>query len=354
MSAKQLVGERLKGARTAQGLSLRDLAGMVGVSAQALSNYERGDVMPGSAMLISLARALRVKIEFFFRPVTIALADLEFRKKNALQAKEQRSIIGRIHDWLERYEQIESLFPHRIEDTFLASDNQRNVSSADEVEAIAMELRNAWNLGLAPIENMTALLEEHGVRVYLIGDTTDSFDACAFRANGRCGIVAQAELPGDRLRFNLAHELGYLIINTLEEGDKRTREKPTMRFAAAFLVPQDVAIRELGQKRHHLDIDELYLLKRKYGLSMSAWIYRAKDLDIITPSTAQHLFMAFRKRGWLTREPGEPYPTESEPSMMRQLVLRAHAESLISESKAAELLGLNLNQFRQESLGQHV
>lgn len=350
MDKKQHFGERLKGARTAQGLSLRDLAGRVGVSAQTLSNYERGEIMPGSTVLITIARALQVKVEFFFRPVTIALADLEFRKKNALQAKEQRSIIGRIQDWLERYAQVENLFPHRSEDPFLAAPKRK--ASGDEVEDVAMDLRNKWNLGLAPIENMTALLEEHGVRVFLLNETPDSFDACTFRTNGRCGIVAQAELPGDRLRFNLAHELGHLIIDTPEEGDKRTREKPTMRFAGALLVPREVAFRELGQKRHHLNIDELYLLKRKYGLSMSAWIYRAKDLEIITPLVAQRLFMLFRQRGWLAREPGEPYPAEPRPTLMRQMVLRAHAESIISESKAAELMGLNLNQFRQESLGQ--
>lgn len=350
MTDNRHFGERLKGARNARGLSLRDLAGIVRVSAQALSTYERGEVMPGSTTLISLARALKVKVEFFFRPVTIALADLEFRKKNALQAKEQRSIIGRIQDWLERYAQVESLFPHRSEDPFLAG--TRRKASGDEVEAIALELRKEWKLGLAPIENLTALLEEHGIRVFLLEETPDSFDACTFRTDGRSGIVAQAGLPGDRLRFNLAHELGHLVIDTPEEGDKRTREKPTMRFAGAFLVPREVAFRELGQKRHQLNIDELYLLKRKYGLSMSAWIYRAKDLEIITPLVAQRLFMLFRKRRWLTQEPGDPYPPEPKPTLMRQLVLRAHAESIISESKAAELLGLNLNQFRQESLGQ--
>ncbi len=349
MESKRNFGERLKGARTAQGLSLRDLASLVGVTAQTLSNYERGEGLPGSSILIAIARALKVKVEFFFRPVTVALADLDFRKKNALLAKEQRSIVGRIQDWLERYAQVENLFPQRSPDPFLAA-ARRQAASGDDVEEIAMALRKAWKLGLAPIENMTALLEEHGIRVFLINDTPDSFDACAFRTDGRCGIVAQADLPGDRLRFNLAHELGHLIIDTPEEGDKRTREKPTMRFAAAFLVPREVAIRELGQKRHQLNIDELHLLKLKYGLSMSAWIYRAKDLEIITPLLAQRLFMLFRQRGWLAKEPGSQYPTEPKPTMMRQMVLRACSEEVISESKAAELLGQNLNQFRNDSV----
>ncbi len=350
METKKLFGERLKSARAAQGLSLRDLASLVGVSAQALSNYERGASLPGSTLLISMARALKVKVEFFFRPVTLPLTELEFRKKNALPAKEQRTIIGRIQDWLERYAQVDALFPHRAEDRFLDGPKHL-IEATDDVERLAEELRDAWNLGRAPIECMTALLEEHGVRVFLLDETPESFDACAFRTHGRCGIVARADLPGDRLRFNLAHELGHLITNTPDEGDKRTREKPTMRFAAAFLVPRDVAFVELGRKRHQLNLDELYLLKQKYGLSMSAWIYRAKDLEIISPLLAQRLFMLFRKQHWFEREPGEPYPAEPKPQLMRQMVLRAYSEAIISETKAAELLGQSLHQFRQESLG---
>ena len=57
-----MIGQRLKVARTAAGLSLRDLQGKIGnlVSAQMIGRYEHDEAMPGSAVLIALADALAV------------------------------------------------------------------------------------------------------------------------------------------------------------------------------------------------------------------------------------------------------------------------------------------------------
>ena len=75
------------------------------------------------------------------------------------------------------------------------------------------------------------------------------------------------------------------------------------RFAAALLVPADAARQELGEKRRHLAFTELGVLKEKYGLSMQAWIRRAKDLEIISESVYKSLCIQFSSKGWRKREP---------------------------------------------------
>jgi len=152
----------------------------------------------------------------------------------------------------------------------------------------------------------------------------------------------------------MAHELGHLILKTPEEGDKRRREKPTMRFAGAFLVPAEVVKKELGNNRSQIKLEELHLLKHKYGLSMSAWVYRAKDLGIFSPALIQRFYMIFHREGWSEKEPGNPYPPEPSPTRLKQLVYRAFGEEIISETKAAELLGQSLAKFRQELLNQNA
>jgi transcriptional regulator with XRE-family HTH domain len=62
------IGERIKQARQMRGLSMRDLAHEIGVSAQSVSNYERGVNTPDSSMLLCLAQSLGVGAEFFIRP----------------------------------------------------------------------------------------------------------------------------------------------------------------------------------------------------------------------------------------------------------------------------------------------
>lgn len=61
------MGDRLKMARAKAGFSLRALAQRVEVSPMAISKYERGLMIPGSAMLVKMAKALKVKPDYFFR-----------------------------------------------------------------------------------------------------------------------------------------------------------------------------------------------------------------------------------------------------------------------------------------------
>lgn len=325
------IGQRIKQARKSNNLSLRDLGSQAGISPMAISKYERDQDTPSSGVLLRMAQALGVNIDFFFRPTAIAVQLQAYRKHAALGVKEQEAIEMRIQEWVERYLEVESLFPDEQQEVYLAV---HEVTSFGQIENAASELRQSWNLGLDPIENMIQLLEDKGIKVGLVSGF-DHFDACTFKANDVPVIVSKTELPGDRQRFNLGHELGHLV---LEVKDDLNPEHASHRFVGAFLVPVETARFELGTSRSDLDMNELYMLKHKYGLSMQAWIYRAKDLEIISPNTAARLFQRFRTNDWHRKEPGEVYPSE-RPMRMQRLIYRALAEDLISRSRAQELLG---------------
>ena len=343
-----LVGERIKIARRTAGLSQRALAEAVGVSAMAISKYERGLDVPGSAILLRLAQALGVKTEYFLRPVTVTITVPSYRRRTSLPRKQEYAIMGQVQEWLERYLEVESLFGDPLRFALPAGFDPR-VASLEEVERVALDLRRAWHLGQGPIESLVEVLEERGIKVGLVNGH-DDFDALTFWADDHTPvIVVKRGLPGDRQRFNLAHELGHLVLVPAEGVDA---EKAALRFAGAFLVPEPAVRFELGSRRRTLNLYELHLLKHKYGLSMQAWIYRAKDLGILSDAAATRLFRLFRQQGWHRREPGDPIPSE-EPGRMKRLVLRALAEDLISESRAAELLGMPLARFWQEEAEQH-
>lgn len=340
------IGSRIKQARKANNLSLRKLADEIGVSAMAISKYERDQDVPGSGVLLRLSQALKVKVDFFFRPSTVSVQLQAYRKHAILGVKEQEAIQMRIQDWVERYLEVESLFP---EEQHAANLPRHKVSSLAEIEPVALELRDHWNLGYDPIENLVQLLEDRRIKVGIVSGF-EHFDACTFSAAGDPVIVTKGELPGDRQRFNLAHELGHLILEI--QGDLKP-EQAANRFVGAFLAPAETARFELGVHRTDLNINELYMLKLKYGLSMQAWIYRAKDLSIITENTAARLFQQFRVNDWHRQEPGKPYPSET-PMRMERLIFRALAEDLISRSRAQELLGKPLRQgWEMEALQQH-
>jgi Zn-dependent peptidase ImmA (M78 family) len=240
-----------------------------------------------------------------------------------------------------------SLFPTRpVEELVVPATVPEHVASLHEVELAAEAVRQAWHLGLNAIPSLADTLEEHGLLVLTTGaDETSKFDGLAATVGGVPVVVVGAAWPADRQRFTMAHELGHLVLaGRLAEG--LDEEKACDRFAGAFLVPAESVVQELGARRHRLEPAELLALKHEYGLSMMAWIFRAHDAGVITDKTKGILFRLFSAKGWRKKEPGEPLAPEVL-KLFERLVLRAHAEDMISTSKAAELMCTPLAHFRQ-------
>ncbi|NJK81891.1 MAG: ImmA/IrrE family metallo-endopeptidase [Chloroflexaceae bacterium] len=338
------IGERIRSARRLEGMSQEQLASNVGVSAMAISKYERNEDVPSSGVLLRLARALEVSIEYFFRTARIRLSAPQYRRRASLSESQCERIIAQVQEWVERYIEVEHLLQVQRAPDLPAS---YPVSSVEDAEQAASSLREHWKVGEDAIENVLELLEDHGIKVGVI-DGPDGFDALTLWANDTIPvIVVKHGIPGDRQRFCLAHELGHLVMDVNEHLDNNQVEKLANRFAGALLLPPAAARQELGDQRQNLDMYELGHLKRKYGISMQASIYRAKDLGILTAKSAQSLFKIFNKNGWKREEPGAPLPAE-EPQRFKMLVIRALTEDVISEGRAAELFGVPLSQFRQK------
>lgn len=333
------IGERLKLARLKARLSQRELAGRVGVSAMSISKYENNVMVPGAETLVKLAQALEVRLEFLLRQVPRLHIEPVYRRHKRMGSRAQEAVKAQIQDWLERYLLVESLLPEDVH-VQMPQGFPRPVRTLDDAERAAAALREAWQLGSDPIDNLTELLEEKGVKIGLV-EGADDFDACTFLYDDRTPVITvNQNQPADRQRFDLAHELGHLMMRVVEDLDE---EKAAHRFAAAFLVPAEVAIMELGHHRSHLDLLELLELKEKYGMSMAAWVYRAQDLGILPNSAARQLWRQLSARGWRKQEP-LALPAET-PSRMYRLVRRLVAEGIISEARAAELMRQHIALF---------
>lgn len=346
-----MLGTRIKQGRIAAGLSLRELAQAVGLSAMAISKYEREQIKPSSENLLRLSKALGVRTEYFFREASFALTEVDFRKHSKLSPKDENRAVEDVREKLERWFELESLVPASWPVAFeLPGGLPGHVESYEAVEVLADRVRAAWKLGTGPIRNLIDKMEEEGIKVILTPhDGGKKFDGLVAKADGHTLVVVGRDWPGDRQRFTLAHELGHLVLHgRLASG--LDEERACNRFAGAFLVPREEAIRLLGASRSWLEPRELYLLKQEWGLSMNGWLYRAQDLGVINRSAARQLWNFFSQQSdgeasWREREPGEPYAQEC-PRRFAQLVYRALAEDIIGESKAAELLGSSLVDLR--------
>ena len=118
-------------------------------------------------------------------------------------------------------------------------------------------------------------------------------------------------------------------------------EKAAHRFAGAFLMPAEALRAEIGARRSAIGWDELFDLKRIFGVSVQALAARCRDLGIFGPALVQRLFRDFSRFGWRRPPFREPFTLPGEePTRLERLCFRALAEGAIAESKAAELIGV--------------
>ena len=346
-----MIGQRLRIARAAAGLSLRALENKIGnrVTAQAIGKYERDESMPGSGVLIALANALGVPVDYLVGDQEMVLEAVDFRKKALTSRREESQVEARVLNLLERYLMVEELLQLRSVEWHSPREAPypvvRDVSEADRA---ARSLRDHWGLGSDPIPNLVELLEEQGIKVLAVKlRNIDGLMAHVRRSGkGTVPVIVVNDVHwGERQRLTLAHELGHLVMDVAARVDE---EKAAYRFAGAFLMPADAMWAAIGKRRTSVGWEELFGLKRLFGASVQAVTYRCKDLDIFSETLYRRLFNEFTHRGWRTPPYEEPDAMEGEkPMRFERLTFRAVAEGAISEPKAAELLGMSVHELNQ-------
>ncbi|MBF2761011.1 MAG: ImmA/IrrE family metallo-endopeptidase [Ectothiorhodospiraceae bacterium AqS1] len=351
-----MFGQRLKLARVKADMSLRDLSarleGAGRVSAQALGKYERGVMMPSSRVLMALSKTLGEPLRYFMSPMGAELVDVDFRKKAGTSARDRARVEAEVLDHVERYLTIEEILGLESANWDVPFEPV-NLSSVEEGEGLADRVREAWRLGGDPIPDMTELLEEHGVKVFVIGlpGGVSGLTCLIKRSKNRLPvpvIVVNGDHNIERRRMTLAHELAHRLINPESSVDE---EKAAMRFAGAFLMPAEHIKEEVGRRRHSFGYRELMEIKHMYRVSAAALLVRFEQIGIIKRSTMIGIFKGIG-RGWRKIE---PLPIEDimaeRVSRFDRLCFRALSEKLISPAKAIELLGRTANEIQQELKG---
>lgn len=345
----KIFSDRFRSARLLNGLSLQDLADKLDnvISRQALHKYEKGEVIPDSEMLSHLAEVLKVKPDFFFREPKIKMSTVEFRKLKVLPVKDENRVIEDVKDCLSRYLELEEILSIQTNFIHPLKGKLTEINTLEDIEMAAHLVREAWCLGEDPISNSLELLEDNFIKIVEV-EAGESFDGMQTWVNETIPVIAinrDRVKSSDRKRFTAIHELAHLLlpINHLPEAKK---ERICHQFAAAFLLPKNTALKELGAKRSKLMIQELGPLKQEYGISMQAIAMRAKDLNIISNTYCNQFFGFMNHMGWKITEPVD-YVGNEKSNRFTQLLFRALAEELITVSKAAELRNESLDEFHK-------
>lgn len=350
------VGRRLREAREARGLTQIALSEMLGVSAQAVSQYEAGQSSPRPDVLARLTTVLNLPVAFFLDAVTddednapIFHRSMSTTTASARTRANRRFVwLKRVTDYLGRFVE----FPHAEFPHWEFPSNSLNVSD-DDVEEAANELRAFWRLGDGPISNVVYLLENRGAAVSRMRLDAVKLDAFSqWRAvEDRPYIVLNSEKESAvRSRWDAAHELAHMILHRAvppgilrRSPEFKAIENQAHRFAGAFLLPASSFPDDFIAPT----LDALLAVKMKWKVSMAAALKRASDLQLMSQDQARRMWRAHSRKGYKRREPLDDEIPAEVPEVSRQSVMLLLEQRILTRTQLVAMLPFSIRDIEE-------
>ncbi|QIZ35809.1 ImmA/IrrE family metallo-endopeptidase [Saccharopolyspora sp. ASAGF58] len=331
---------RLVLARRRRGLTQAELARRAGVTARRIGDYERGRLEPDRAALGSLAEQLRFPLNFFAAPEPdeIASGAPSFRARKKTTAIKRDAATSsavfavEFNRWLEsRFDLPEAAVP---------------IIDRVDPEIAAEMVQASWGIELKPTTNMVHLLESRGVRLFAVSPEDAEVDAFSLWHRGRPFIFLNTLTSGERGRFDVAHELGHLVLHSgAAELPSQEAEDEANAFASAFLMPRTSVLTHMPREPLTSQIIEGRAIWR---VSAMALTHRLRDLGLLTGDHYRSACVELSQQGFRGAESGG-IPREN--SQLLTKVLRALRGQRISLADVADELCLPLEDLTNLMLG---
>ena len=305
---------RLRLARHFWGATLQELADTLGCTRQHVSQMETGAprLRPEDGVVLALAAALKVESGFFFHPGRPPLAEdqAHFRKLASTRVSMRQKVLARGTVFGELVDLLETKL--RLPRVDLPDFS--GAHTAEEIERVAERARQHWGLGWGPIDNMVRVVERAGVVVAFFHDASREVDALSISA--RRPIIVRNDLKASpfRQRFDIAHELGHLLMHEGHVTGDRQSETEANRFASAFLLPRSTFLKAFPRRGSRLDWAGLSDLKMQFQVSKAAILYRARSLGALDEHQYRGAVITLKNRGEAIAEAEDPQcaPEEGE------------------------------------------
>jgi Zn-dependent peptidase ImmA (M78 family) len=176
-------------------------------------------------------------------------------------------------------------------------------STSEEIETAA-ERRTHWKLGIdTPLLQIENVVEDAGV--VIVRHIVKSKKVDTFSRYGRMTIIfPNQEIQGrSHWNFDIAHELGHLILHRGIPTGTFEAERAADRFASAFLIPRGAFEHEF--QAESFSWDHVYKLKVRWQMRAAAIVRRAYDLRVLDAVGYRKAIKYMSARGSTKIEPYE-------------------------------------------------
>ncbi len=321
-------GDRIRQAREIRGWTQIELARRIGVKQTTISQLEGGLIQPSDEIIQRIVLQTGFPMPFFKESNTtdFPLGSLLYRKRSSLSLRDRskaRQYASAIFEVVKKMESGLDWIKPRIP------------RFDDDPVSCAVRTRSA--LGLSPdtpIDNLMQILERNGVVVLALPVELKDLDAFSIWAglDQRRPVVALAKNVeyGDRLRWNLSHELGHLVMHQAMTGAINEIDKEANEFAEEFLTPKEIIGKEITKP---VTIATLIPLKKRWKVSLRFLVMRAYKLDRINENQYRYLLIQLSQRG--IKEPVQIVP--EKPRLLGQLAEMKYGSPVDYKALAAQM-----------------
>lgn len=298
---------RLTVARQLAGLRKSELAALLDKSPATVTAWESGAARPTAASVAQLALSLSVDPGFFAaRPENIASLSTtpHFRSlcPTTQQVRDQAFAYGQVAVDIAYSLERHVDFPTTDVPSFPVSPEDQD---GDGPEQAAQLIRAKWEIESGPVGHLVRLLENHGVLVVFSAPQAASIGAYSFDSVLRPVVVLNPTKHDYYCqRFDVAHELGHLVMHSDTEPGADVAEDQAHRFAAELLMPHD----HLSDMLPTTVDDDIWLrliqLKEHWGASIAALLHRAHQLGKLSDTSYHNAVQTMTARnhgepGWM-------------------------------------------------------
>lgn len=318
--------KRLREARLVRDLTISDLAKLIDVSKQAISQFELGEHTPKPETMMALINTLKFPKSFFYREFQEQYVGNTFFRANASATKKNKTVqfnksllAGYIYEYVSEYIEFPEL------NLLDANEYLNSEWDNDSIEMLAQRLRVYWDIDDKPITNIVHLIERNGVMVFSVDTDSEKIDAFCQHRKGRPFIfLGNDKQTASRRQFDGAHELGHILMHkdidnqeSLSRIEYKDMENQANRFASALLMPAEAFSKTVTSTSllHFVD------LKRYWNVSIGAMLYRCLDLKLIDEGKYTSLVKQMSMKKMRIKEPLDDVIPIQQPVVLRKSIL---------------------------------
>jgi Zn-dependent peptidase ImmA (M78 family) len=321
--------------REYRGYSQTDLSSMIeGLSQPNLSKFEKGFDTLSIDVIERIMKRLDFPMEFLSKNISNESNTAHYRKrttiskKNRTEIEQNYKLIGYLVD-----EMAESLEWPQF--TFPTIDLEDGYTPSDVAQHIRRFLKLKPN---EPIIDICNTVEVHGI-IIIETDSHEKFDGVSLVSDfGYPIIVINKNFSNDRKRFTIAHELGHLLMHSVNNPAIPSHRKDNLeneadKFASEFLMPESGIKKSL----YNLGLRDLAELKRYWRTSMASIARRAYDLGCIDKSTYVYFNIELSRINKSGQKKNEGIEVSIDPPVLFKKGYLLHINELnYSDSELAE------------------